>query len=244
MNIVSLFTYLTSDLMTKLINLLHPLLSVHLGTRNEMSICGRRFLWSFEHKEAPKTLAVLIPSGIRLVLWLFHGSNQFSQYIQDYHFCAKPFMCKNIGSFIIRHDEDWKISGKQNNEKHFNGLKTLWEVWHGCISQGISLLFSVFYLFLNLTSIPSWFKQQQGVIVCLKVAAASVLAVFIWKQSSKLQEQLLNYPVLSQSAVLCLICVCICGVGLLELWVLCWDFSLSCPPTPFFCNHSPLSTVW
>lgn len=138
-----------------------------------------------------------------------------------------------------------KISVKQNNEKHLNGLKSLWEVWCRCISQGVFFLSSTFYLFLNLTCIPSWFKQQQEVIVWFKVAGACVIAVFIGKPSSKLQEQLLNSPVLSQNAVPCLICVCLCGMRLLKLWVLCWDCSWLCPPTPFFlCNHSPLSAVW
>lgn len=84
------------------------------------------------------------------------------------------------------------------------------------------LIFFNILPFPELNCIASWFKQQQDVIACFKVADTSVLAVFIGKQSSKLQEQLLNSSVISQKAVPCLICVYMCGVGLLKLWVLCF----------------------
>lgn len=94
-------------MLTELINLL----CLTLGAQT----CGRKSSWSVEHKK--RAVALLTLSGIRLVLCLLHGSDQFSLYFQDYCVCIKDFKNKDIGGFIRMRME---ISVKQNNEKRLN----------------------------------------------------------------------------------------------------------------------------
>lgn len=149
-----------------------------------------------------KSTDSLIIWNHRLVLWLFRGRDQFSRYLQDYHICVNPFMCKNICVFIMRQDEDEKKNLWNEIMKNTLMDKTPWEISWVYFMRSFLAFFSILpsfhFSFLNLNWIPSQFKQQQWVILHFKVAAASVLVLLIGKQSSK---QLINSPVLSQSGV-------------------------------------------